>query len=626
MLKQSTMTILNNINSPSDLKSLSNDSLLVLCDELRDYIIKELSSNPGHLGSSLGVVELTVALHKIYDTPHDKLVWDVGHQSYAHKILTGRKEEFKNKRKLGGISGFPKRTESEYDAFGGGHSSVSISAALGMAVASRKQNLNQKCVAIIGDGAMTGGLAFEGINNAGIENSDILVILNDNNMSIDPNVGALKDYFLNLTTNRHYNRIRLSLSNKLKPYPIIGNNLSKILSSIKRYVFQNSNLFESFGFRYFGTIDGNDLKTVMRVLDGIKDIKGPKLLHIVTKKGKGYQPAEDNQIKWHAPGKFNAQTGKISSSDKHFLKYQDVFGFTLTELCEQNDKILGITPAMPTGCSMSIVQEKYPDKVFDVGIAEGHAVTFSGGLAANGMMPFCNIYSSFSQRAYDNIIHDLVLQNVNAVICLDRAGLVGEDGPTHHGAFDISFLRCVPNITIAAPSNEHELRNMMYTAQTPNKGVFVIRYPRGEGVLNDWHCDFKEIEIGKGVTLCEGDDIAILSLGTTTNDVTKAIEELNSNGITKSITHIDLRFAKPLDEELIIKTAKKVSRIITIEDGAIAGGVGSATLELLAKHNIKTPITILGIPDTFITHGKIEELKHIAHYDVQAIKEEINKY
>ncbi|MFI3268469.1 MAG: 1-deoxy-D-xylulose-5-phosphate synthase [Rikenellaceae bacterium] len=617
------MSILDNINYPSDLKSLSKDSLQILCDELREYIIKELALNPGHLGSSLGVIELTVALHKVYDTPNDKLVWDVGHQSYAHKIITGRKELFKNKRKLGGISGFPKRSESEFDAFGGGHSSVSISAALGMAVAAKKQGKDQKCISVIGDGAMSGGLAFEGLNNAGIENSDILVILNDNNMSIDPNVGALHKYLLNITTTKRYNKFRSSVYNVLKPYPAFSNRIANMKSAIKRYVFKNSNLFESFGFRYFGTVNGNDITALLHILESIKDIKGPKLLHIITKKGKGYEPAETNQTTWHAPGKFNANTGEISASIKQKIKYQDVFGHTLVELAEQNDKIIGITPAMPTGCSMCVLQQKYPEKVFDVGIAEGHAVTFSGGLAVNGMLPFCNIYSSFSQRAYDNIIHDLVLQGVDAVLCLDRAGLVGEDGPTHHGCYDISFLRCVPNITIAAPRDEHELRNMMYTAQKPGKGVVVIRYPRGSGMLDDWKCEFKELEIGKGITLSEGNDIAILSLGTTANDVSAAIEELKAEGCDKSIAHIDLRFAKPLDEELILKTAQKVDRIITIEDGSIAGGVGSAVLELLSKNNISIPVKLMGIPDKFITHGKVSELKSIAEYDKTAIKNEI---
>lgn len=619
------MAIIDNINYPSDIRDLSHESLVSLCDELRAYIIKELSLNPGHLGSSLGVVELTVALHKVYNTPFDKLVWDVGHQSYTHKILTGRKEEFKNKRKLGGISGFPKRSESEYDVFGGGHSSVSISAALGIAIASKIQNINNKSIAIIGDGAMTGGLAFEGINNAGTVGSDILVILNDNNMSIDPNVGALKEYLLKLTINRRYNKIRNAVATYLRSYPFVHRNISKIHSATKRYIFQNSNLFESFGFRYFGIVDGNDLKSLIKILESIKDIKGPKLLHVITKKGKGYQPAEINQTTWHAPGLFNANTGEIPFKKKLLQRYQDIFGHTLVELSEMNDKVVGITPAMPTGCSMSILADKYPEKVFDVGIAEGHAVTFSGGLAVNGMLPFCNIYSSFSQRAYDNIIHDLVLQEVDAVLCFDRAGLVGEDGPTHHGCYDVAFLRCIPNITISAPSNEHELRNLMYTAQMPGKGVFVIRYPRGEGIYEEWRSEFKELEVGKGVLLTEGDDIAILSLGTTTNDVTNAINELKTEGFNLSVTHIDLRFAKPLDKELILTTANRVKRIITVEDGSIAGGVGSAILELLCEHNIHKDVKLLGIPDSFIPHGTISELKSIAHYDKEAIKVELKK-
>lgn len=620
------MTILDNINYPSDLKSLSIKELEQLCGELRRYIIDELSSNPGHLGSSLGVVELTIALHYIYNTPTDNLIWDVGHQSYAHKIITGRKDKFHSKRTLGGISGFPKRSESMYDSFGGGHSSVSISAALGMAVAAKIKGDNRKSVAVIGDGALTGGLAFEAINNAGVNAADILVILNDNEMSIDPNVGALKDYLVAISTSKHYNKLRRGIQNMLEPYPCLTHNVAKIMSSVKRYIFQTSNLFESFGFRYFGTIDGHDIKTLVRTINDIKDIKGPKLLHVLTKKGKGYQPAEDSQTAWHAPGKYDAATGKRTKSTPVFMKYQDIFGHTLTELSEINDKIVGITPAMPSGCSMNIFQTKYPEKVFDVGIAEGHAVTFSGGLAAGGLLPFCNIYSSFMQRAYDNVIHDLVLQNVNAVLCLDRAGLVGEDGPTHHGAFDIVYFRCVPNITIAAPSNEHELRNMMYSAQLPDSGVYVIRYPRGEGVKADWKNSFEVISAGQSRLLTHGTDLAILSLGTTTNDVTKAVEELEAEGITiPSITHIDMRFVKPLDKEAVVKAARECKRIITLEDGVITGGFGSAVLEVLSENNISTPVTRLGIPDQFITHGTIPELKDIAGYGLEAIKNIITK-
>lgn len=608
------MSILENINYPSDIKSLDIAELEQLCDELRSFIIADLSENPGHLGSSLGVIELTVALHYIYDTPNDRLVWDVGHQAYAHKVLTGRKEQFHTKRKLGGISGFPKRDESPYDSFGGGHSSVSISAVLGMAEAAKILGEQRHSIAVIGDGAMGGGLAFEGVNNAGASKSDLLVILNDNDMSIDPNVGALNKYLLSITTSRKYNYFRGAIYRLFTPFPKFRATLGKMLSSFKRYVFQNSNLFESFGFRYFGTVDGHDLKSLIEIIQRIKSIKGPKLLHIITVKGKGFAPAEVNQTKWHAPGRFDVESGKIAVKDVEFTRFQDVFGHTLSELGEKNSRIVGVTPAMPSGCSMNIFQRKFPERTFDVGIAEGHAVTFSGGLAAGGLLPFCNIYSSFMQRAYDNVVHDLVLQGVDVVLCLDRAGLVGEDGATHHGVLDISIFRAIPNVIIAAPSNEHELRNMMYSAQLKSQGVYIIRYPRGSGKIKEWRNQFVEIETGKGVVLKEGGDVAILALGSCVEDALWA-----ANSSSRSVFVADMKFAKPIDETIVDSCMERFSVIVTVEDGVIEGGFGAAVAERVTASGLPIKVVRLGVPDKFIGHGSVSQLKSIAGYDKESI-------
>lgn len=616
------MSILDKIDTPSDIKKLSLNELPILCDELRAFIIDQLSSNPGHLGSSLGVVELTVAIHYVYDTPQDKLVWDVGHQAYAHKIVTGRKHLFCTNRKLGGISGFPKRSESPYDAFGGGHSSVSISAALGMDVAAKLKGEKRHVVAVIGDGAMSGGLAFEGINNAGVQASDLLVILNDNDMSIDPNVGALNKYLLSITTSRRYNNFKRSAQNILAPFPIVKRAIGRFMSSLKRSLLQRSNLFESFGFRYFGSIEGHDVVHLVKVLEDMKHISGPKLLHILTTKGKGYRPAEKSQTTWHAPGKFVAATGERVSKIAKRAKFQDVFGITLLELAKINPNIVGVTPAMPSGCSLNIMQAELPERVFDVGIAEGHAVTFSGGLASSGLIPYCNIYSSFMQRAYDNVIHDIVLQGVKVVLCLDRSGLVGEDGSTHHGAFDIAYFRCIPEIVIAAPSNETELRNLMYSAQIAPENGYVIRYPRGEGFLDNWQTAFKYIETGTSQVVSQGKGIAVLSLGVTTNYAKDAIEELKAEypGLPAP-EHVDLRFAKPLDEQMLKRIAANFKHIITIEDGVVKGGVGTAILEWLSQNGHSTiEVKRLGIPDEFVLHGKVQELTADCGYDKNGIK------
>lgn len=619
------MRLLDNIYSPKDIKKLELDQLPQLCSELRSFIIENLSSNPGHLGSSLGAVELCVAIHYVYDTPFDSLVWDVGHQAYAHKIITERKDKFGTNRTLHGISGFPKRSESKYDSFGGGHASVSISAALGMDIASQIQNKNSKTVAVIGDGALTGGLAFEGLNNAGVYADNLLVILNDNDMSIDPNVGALKDYLLNITTSPKYNRAKRQLKQAFKHVPVLDMFVKKLWTGLKSSLLSKGNLFEALKFRYFGTIDGNDVKTVVKVLRDIKDMKGPKLLHVVTVKGKGYAPAEKSQITWHAPGTFDMETGKIEcESNTLCKKYQDVFGETLLELAKMNSKIVGITPAMPSGCSMNIMQKAMPERVFDVGIAEGHAVTFSGGLATSGVLPFCNIYSSFMQRAIDNVIHDVVLQGVDVVFCLDRAGLVGEDGVTHHGLYDIAMFRVIPNIIIASPLNEHELRNMMYTAQMGGHGAFFIRYPRGRGYIENWKNDFEELEIGKSKTLKEGNDIAILSLGTVGYFAENAIKEFETNN-TKTVKHIDLRFAKPLDHNMLHEVCNKFKDIITIEDGSIAGGVGSAIIEFINDNNYSCKVTRLGVADKFIEHGKVSQLMNECGYDTSSILKTLNE-
>lgn len=622
-MAEDSKKLLDGITYPSDLKQLDETQLEQVCSELRDFIIEQVSTNPGHFGAGLGVVELTVALHYVFNTPYDKLVWDVGHQAYPHKILTGRKERFHTNRKYKGVSGFPKMEESEYDAFGVGHSSTSISAALGMAIAAKLNKENRKVIAVIGDGSMTAGLAFEGLNNAGAEKSDLLVILNDNNMAIDPNVGALKEYLLDITTSKTYNKMRKDvwniLGNVAKLGPVARRYVKKLESGVKTALLQQSNLFESLNFRYFGPVDGHDVVRLSQVLNDLKDIPGPKLLHVLTKKGKGYKPAEEDQTLWHAPGVFDKETGMRVSTPLEQIsppRYQDVFGDTIVELAEKNPKILGITPAMPSGCSLNTMMEKMPDRAFDVGIAEQHAVTYSAGLAAAGYIPFCNIYSSFMQRAYDSVIHDVALQNLNVVFCLDRGGIVGEDGPTHHGVYDIGFFRIVPNLIVAAPMDEVELRNMMYTAQL-GKGPFSIRYPRGRGVTHDWRQPFSEIEVGKGRTLSEGSQLAILSLGHPGNLAQIVVSRLEKQNI--SIGHYDMRFAKPLDEELLHHIMKTYKQLVTLEDGAIQGGFGSAVLEFMADHGYTNRIVRLGIPDRFIEHGTVQQLHKECGIDPESI-------
>ena len=623
--------LLKKINTPADLKRLDHADLVRLCGELRQYIIDTVSTHGGHFAASLGVVELTVALHYVLNTPYDQLVWDVGHQAYGHKILTDRREVFHTNRVWGGISGFPKRSESEYDAFGVGHSSTSISAALGMAVASHyKGETDRQHVAIIGDGAMTAGMAFEALNHAGIEKSNLLVILNDNCMSIDPNVGALKEYLTSITTSRSWNRFRDDIAHVLTKISELGPDAlgiaKKIEKSIKGTLLKNSNLFESLNFRYFGPVDGHDVKRLVNTLDDLRGIPGPKLLHCITVKGKGYALAEKDQTTWHAPGLFDKITGEIkkSKNDKPVApKYQDVFGHTLVELAEKNDKIMGITPAMPSGSSMNIMMKAMPNRAFDVGIAEQHAVTFSAGLATQGMVPFCNIYSSFMQRAYDQVIHDVAIQNLHVVFCLDRAGIAGADGPTHHGAYDLAYMRCIPNLTVAAPMNEEELRNLMYTAQQEGKGPFAIRYPRGQGVMPDWRRPFASIEVGKGRKLCDGEEVALLTIGHIGNEVVNAIITLNQEGIFPA--HYDLRFAKPLDGALLHEAFSKFKKIITVEDGCIQGGVGSAVLEFMADHGYQATVVRLGIPDEIVEHGEQRELWAQCGYDSPAIADAVRK-
>lgn len=626
-----TGPLLANINYPVDLKRYSEQDLEQICQELRQYIIDVVSVNGGHFGASLGVVELTVALHYALDTPYDKLVWDVGHQAYGHKILTGRRSQFHTNRIINGISGFPKISESEYDTFGVGHSSTSISAALGMAVASHyKGETERQHVAVIGDGAMTAGLAFEGLNHAGIENSNLLVILNDNCMSIDPNVGALKEYLTSITTSKSYNRFRDDVSHVLTKLSELGPNahkyVKKIEKSIKGTLLKQSNLFESLNFRYFGPVDGHDVKRLASVIKDLKDIPGPKLLHCVTVKGKGFALAEKDQTKWHAPGLFDKITGEIKKSviDKpQPPKYQDVFGHTMVELAEANKKIVGITPAMPSGCSLNIMMKAMPERAFDVGIAEQHAVTFSAGLATQGLVPFCNIYSSFMQRAFDQVIHDVAIQNLNVVFCLDRAGLAGADGATHHGAYDIAYMRCIPNMVVASPMNEEELRNLMYTAQQENVGPFTIRYPRGNGVMPDWKRPFKALEIGKGRKIADGEDVAILSIGHVGNFAVEACKELNTEGINPA--HYDLRFVKPLDANMLHEVFTRYKNVITIEDGCLQGGMGSAILEFMADHNYQANVVRLGIPDDFIEHGEQAELWALCQYDTNALINAVKK-
>jgi len=624
------LSLLENIKIPQDLKKYKSSDLPQVCDELRQFIIDVVSTKGGHFGASLGVVELTVALHYIFNTPYDQLVWDVGHQAYGHKILTGRKDRFHTNRIYKGISGFPKRSESEYDTFGVGHSSTSISGALGMAVASTYKGENDKQhIAVIGDGSMTAGLAFEGLNHAGIENSNLLVILNDNCMSIDPNVGALKEYLTDIATSHTYNKVKDDVWKLLGKISKFGPNAqaiaSKLENAMKSALLKQSNYFESLNFRYFGPVDGHDVVHLSKVLNDLKDIPGPKILHCLTKKGKGYEPAEKGSpTKWHAPGLFDKSTGEIIksiSSSPEPPKYQDVFGKTIIELAKENDKIMGVTPAMPTGCSLGMMMEEMPKRAFDVGIAEQHAVTFSAGLATQGMVPYCNIYSSFMQRAYDQVVHDVAIQNLNVVFCLDRGGLVGADGPTHHGVYDMAYFRCIPNMVVSAPMNEQELRNLMYTAQLPNQGPFSIRYPRGKGVMVDWQTPFEEIPVGQGRQLSDGDEVAILTIGHVGNFATKAIEELE----TYSIAHYDMRFVKPLDEKLLHQIFKKHSKVITVEDGCIQGGFGSAVIEFMADHNYQAQIKRLGIPDKYVEHGTQAELWRECEYDVQAIVETVQQ-
>jgi 1-deoxy-D-xylulose-5-phosphate synthase len=627
---QTNVELLKEIKYPEDLRKLTVDELPEICRELREDIVKELSVNPGHLASSLGATEITVALHYVYNTPYDRIVWDVGHQAYGHKILTGRREQFNTNRKLGGIRPFPSPEESEYDTFMCGHASNSISAALGMAVAAK--GTDRKVVAVIGDGAMSGGLAYEGLNNVSTTDNDILIILNDNNMSIDRAVGGMQEYLLSLSTNETYNALRFKVTSWLHKRGLFEDDrrrgLIRLTNAFKSAISHQQNVFEGMDIRYFGPFNGHDVKELVRILRQLKHMKGPKLLHLHTQKGHGYAPAEKDVTIWHAPGKFNVETGERQVKDESNKppRFQDVFGETLLELAKQNEKIIGVTPAMPTGCSMNIMMHEMPERTFDVGIAEGHAVTFSGGMAKEGLLPFCNIYSAFAQRAFDNIIHDLAILKLNVVLCLDRAGLVGEDGPTHHGAFDLAALRPIPNLTIAAPMDEHELRKMMYTAQLPDKGPFVIRYPRGCGSLVDWRCPLEEIPVGKGRCLREGNDIAVITLGPVGNNVTEAIASLTSMTSTTSIpsiAHYDLRFLKPLDEELLHEIGKKFSKIITVEDGVRNGGMGSAILEWMSDHGYQPVIHRLGLPDHFVEHGKVSELQAIVGIDKESIKKEI---
>ncbi len=622
-------SLLNNIEYPSDLKKLKVEQLPQVCNELRAFIIDELSHNPGHFASSLGTVELTVALHYVFDLPSDNLVWDVGHQAYGHKILTGRRKSFNTNRKFGGISGFPNPKESDYDSFIAGHASNSISASLGMAVASKLENKDNHTVAIIGDGAMTGGLAFEGLNNASICDNNLLIILNDNHMAIDPAVGGVSDYLLKLTSSPRYNRIREGIYNRAVNAGILADDkrgkFTRLTNSVKSLLASQQNMFEGLNIRYFGPSDGHNVVELVSLLKDLKRIKGPKLLHLITKKGKGFKRAEEAATEWHAPGKFDVETGekiKAVQTDQPPL-FQDVFGHTLLELARENDKVVGVTPAMPTGCSMTYMMHEMPNRTFDVGIAEGHAVTFSAGLAKAGMMPFCNIYSSFMQRGYDNVIHDVALQNLNMVFCLDRAGLVGADGATHHGAFDIAAFRVVPNLTMASPINESQLRNLMFTAQLPDKGPFMIRYPRGKGVQKDWHCELEEMKVGKGEMLTDGEGIAVLTVGPIGNTVAKAVNELHEEGI--KVAHYNMIFIKPLDEELLREVGKKFHRIITVEDGVTNGGMGSAVTEFFNDSDIPVMVKRLGLPDRFVEHGTPEELYALCGLDKDSIKSEIKK-
>lgn len=635
MLNDNRFDLLKTIQSPADLRKLSLEQLPKLCQQLREDIIEEVAVNPGHLASSLGATEITVACHYVFNTPEDRIVWDVGHQAYGHKILTGRRENFCNNRKLGGLMPFPSPYESEYDTFTCGHASNSISAALGMAVASKLTKQHRHVVAIIGDGAMSGGLAYEGLNNVSSQPNDLLIILNDNDMSIDRAVGGMEQYLLNLDTNETYNRLRFKASQWLHAKGLLNEDrrkgLLRLNNALKSALAHQQNIFEGMNIRYFGPFDGNDVGELVRILRQLKDMKGPKLLHLHTKKGKGYEPAEKSAVVWHAPGKFDPKTGKriIHESHNEPPKFQDVFGNTLLELARKNPRIVGVTPAMPTGCSMNIMMKDMPERTFDVGIAEAHAVTFSAGMAKDGLQPFCNIYSAFSQRAYDSIIHDMAILNLPVVLCLDRAGLVGEDGATHHGAFDMAFLRPIPNLTISSPMDEHELRRLMYTAQLPGKGSFVIRYPRGKGVLTDWECPLTEIKVGTGRRLHDGWDVAVLSIGPIGNDVEKAIniiESANSPSTQEhcpSIAHYDMRFLKPLDETILQEVAERFSRIITIEDGVRDGGLGSAVTEWMSDHGYTPHITRMGMPDHFVEQGTVEQLRALCGMDIDGIKKQL---
>ena len=625
MTEEEKYKLLSKIEYPSDLRKLDIDQLPQLCDELRQDIIEEVSVNPGHFASSLGVVEITVALHYVFNTPDDRIVWDVGHQAYGHKILTGRRKQFCTNRMLHGIRPFPSPAESPYDTFPCGHASNSISAALGMAVAAKAEGNGRHVAAVIGDGAMSGGLAFEGLNNVSSTPNNLLIILNDNDMSIDRAVGGMEKYLLNLDTNETYNRLRFKASRWLHSKGYLNDDrrkgLIRLNNALKSALSHQQNIFEGMNIRYFGPFDGHNVKEIVRVLRQLKDMTGPKLLHLHTVKGKGYKPAEESATVWHAPGKFDPKTGErmVDSADGRPPKYQDVFGHTLLELAERNPKIVGVTPAMPTGCSMNIMMKAMPDRTFDVGIAEGHAVTFSAGMAKDGLIPFCNIYSSFAQRAYDNIIHDMALPGYHVVLCLDRAGLVGKDGPTHHGAFDMAFLRAVPNLTIASPMDEHELRKMMYTAQLPGMGGFVIRYPRGRGVHADWRCELEELPVGRGRLVSPGSRVAVLTIGPIGNDVAEVIASMDGKP-----AHYDMRFLKPLDGQLLREVAENFERIVTVEDGVRNGGLGSAVTEWLNDNGYQKPVTRLGLPDNFVEHGTVEELREIVGLDKDSIRRSIN--
>ena len=629
-MTENKYTLLTNINYPSDIKKLNVNQLPQLCDELRHFIIEQLANNPGHLGSSLGVVELAVAIHYVFDTPHDRIIWDVGHQAYPHKILTGRREKFHTNRQFKGISGFPSIKESEYDAFGTGHASTSISAGLGMSVASKIKNEDRNVVAVIGDGSLTGGLAFEGLNNTSIIDNNLLIIVNDNDMAIDPIKGGWNDALGRLHTSKTYNRVRYRLYNFLRNRNIItehgAKKLTRFLNTLKiSRTNHHNNIFEGLSIRYFGPSDGHDVIKLVDILSELKNHKKPRILHIITHKGKGYEPAEKEVTTWHAPGRFNPETGERNNDKSQIPLYQDVFGTTLLELAKENPKIVGITPAMLSGSSMSIMLKEFPDRVFDVGIAEGHAATFSAGMAKEGLTPFCNIYSSFMQRAYDNVIHDVALQNLHVVFCLDRAGIVGADGATHQGLFDIAYMRCIPNLTVAAPRNEHELRNLMYTAQQDDMGAFVIRYPRGKGTTAEWHNTPVRIALGTGEKLKDGSDIAVLTIGTIANQARKAIEQIERENADIGIAHYDMRFIKPLDEKILHEVGKKFEKVITIEDGVIQGGFGSAVLEFFADNGYRVQTKRLGIPDTFVEHGTPDELYSMLGLDTEGIANSIRE-